>query len=161
MLASKGVKMKEQLPFNLRFKKQLELDEKRLYILDSIRYRDGDLSVKSGAILAFSGLIIATAIVQLSTSPESVININKNEVFLILLNAIGLLLLFASSITNLCALISTGKYSDNAEDALLEFDDYVKIKSSRVKSSVKFAITGTVLVLLSLVIVLIRGAINF
>ena len=59
--------METEEKYQSRFRKQIRLDQEKLRILDSIRYRDEDLAVKAGATLAFSGLIITTSIVQLST----------------------------------------------------------------------------------------------
>lgn len=147
--------METEEKYQSRFRKQIRLDQEKLRILDSIRYRDEDLAVKAGATLAFSGLIITTSIVQLSTSSDSVIHISKGETLLIISNFIGLFLLFISSLINLLALISTRKYPDSAIDALLKFDDYVAQKSSQIKYAVIFSITGTVLVLGSLSFVLL------
>ncbi|WP_125564303.1 hypothetical protein [Pseudoalteromonas rubra] len=96
-------------PYGERFKKLVELDETSIRILDGIRYRDEDLSVKSGAILAFSGLMIATSIVQLSTSEGSLVYIPKDFTFLTITNSLGLIFLFVSSLISLFGLISSGK----------------------------------------------------
>lgn len=54
---------------NKRFAKVVNLNERDRSVLESLRYRDGDQSVKAGAFLGFSGLMIASAVVQF-TVPE-------------------------------------------------------------------------------------------
>ena len=110
-------------PYGERFKKLVELDEKSVRILDGIRYKDEDLSVKSGGLLAFSGLMIATSIVQLSTSQDSIVNIPEEYKSLVVLNMIGLLCSFISALVSLFGIISTSKYSNEVNEALVQFDD--------------------------------------
>lgn len=140
--------------YNERFRKLVDLDDTTLRILDSIRYKDEDLSVKSGALLAFSGLMIATAIVQLSTSQGSIVYIPRDYTLLMSLNALGLVSLFFSSIVSLLGLLATGKYSDELEVALIQFDDYTLKKNKKIKLATFFCLCGTSLVSSSLMIVL-------
>lgn len=133
-----------------RFEKVTELNDAEYRILESIRFRDDDQSVKAGAVLAFSGLIIATSIVQLSTSADSVVHVSKDDVDLLLLNITGLLLLFLSAIVTIFALISSGQYSIDKSKALIEFDEYVVRKSKKVKIAAALTSLGALCVLLAL-----------
>jgi len=133
-----------------RFKKVTELTDTEYRILESIRFRDDDQSVKAGAVLAFSGLIIATSIVQLSTSADSVVHVSKDDVDLLLLNVTGLLLLFLSAIVTIFALVSSGEYSDDKNKALIEFDEYVVKKSAKVKIAATLTSLGALCVLFAL-----------
>ena len=151
--------MNESNNFENRFKKQLNLSDKQCRILDSIRFQDEDKSAKLGSILAFSGLIIATSIVQLSTSENSIVHVDSNNLCLIVLNVVGLLLLFSASFICMIALISSKKYSKDTEEALVQFDDYVGAKKLRVKFATVLAISGTITILSSLIYVLIRGVV--
>lgn len=144
-----------------RFKKLVELDAISIRILDGIRYKDEDLSVKSGAILAFSGLMIATSIVQLSTSKGSLVYIPKDFTFLTSINSLGLIFLFVSSLISLFGLISSGKYSNDVKEALIQFDDYVITKTKKIKIATIFCLFGTSLVLISLLIVLGKAVFGY
>jgi|GEM_PF-6582685 len=74
-------------------KKAFALNDKEKLILESLRFQDGDISVKSGSVLAFCGLIIATSIVQFTASSDSYIFILKDS-FSWYINGVGLMLLF-------------------------------------------------------------------
>lgn len=143
-----------------RFKKLLKLDSENIRILDGIRYKDEDLSVKSGALLAFSGLMIATSIVQLSTSQDSIVYIPRESTFLMAVNALGLIFLFIASIISLFGLITSGKYSDEVFTALIQFDDYVISKTRKIKLATISCLCGTILVLVSLFILLFKAVFN-
>lgn len=143
-----------------RFKKVTQLTDSEYRILESVRFRDDDQSVKSGAVLAFSGLIIATSIVQLSTSADSVVHISRDDVSLLMFNIIGLLLLFLSSTVTIWALISTGKYSIDKNKALIEFDEYVINKAKKVRLAAKLTAGGSLCVLFALMLQLVQRVVS-
>nr|WP_319397659.1 hypothetical protein [uncultured Carboxylicivirga sp.] len=138
-----------------RFSKQLDLDESQAKILESLRFQDEDLSAKLGSILAFSGLMIATSIVQLSTSEDSIIHVDNEKFFLLLLNSLGLLILFSSAIITIIGFILSGKYSNDTDRALIEFDNYLNCKRKLLKFAVILLLIGTTAILTSLIVVLI------
>lgn len=139
-----------------RFKKVTELIDTEYRILESIRFRDNDQSVKSGAVLAFSGLMIATSIVQLSTSPDAVVHVGSDQPVLLVLNIFGLVLLFVSSIITILALISSGNYPIDKNKALLAFDDYVIKKAKKVKVASLFTACGSSSVLVALMFQILK-----
>ncbi|MFQ5535708.1 MAG: hypothetical protein ACE5EM_12935 [Sphingomonadales bacterium] len=79
--------------FAENYEKVTELGSDELKILESIRFRDQDQSIKAGAILAFSGLLIATTIVQLSAPSESFVSLQENNI-LLCASKFGLAVLF-------------------------------------------------------------------
>jgi len=131
-----------------KFKMIIDLDEKEKAILESFRFRDEDLSQKSGAILAFSGLMIATSTVQLSSSPASIIYVNP-ESFMMLVNKIGLIVLFISAFISLRGMTLSSKYSNKKEEALPKFGQHVSIRANFVKYAVLVAAFGALLILAS------------
>ncbi len=80
-----------------------------------LRFQDGDISVKSGSVLAFCGLIIATSIVQLTASSDSYIFILKDS-FSWYINGVGLMLLFLSAGVCLRALTVSPSYSKDGKE---------------------------------------------
>lgn len=131
-----------------KFNMLTTLNEKEKEILESIRFRDEDQSQKSGAILAFSGLMIATSTVQLSCSPDSILYIQPKDLMM-LVNKIGLIVLFISSFISLRGMTLSGVYSDKKEKALPEFARHISRRASMVKSSIIVAAFGSVLILVS------------
>ena len=124
------------------------LNEKEKAILESIRFRDEDQSQKSGAILAFSGLMIATSTVQLSSSPDSILYIHSGN-FMMLLNKIGLMVLFLSSFISLRGMTLSSTYSDKKEEALPQFAKHISRRANLVKYSIFVAAIGSILILVS------------
>jgi len=126
--------------------KAFDLNDDEQLILQSLRFQDGDLSVKSGAILAFCGLIIATSILQLSASSDSYVFILKDS-FSWYLNGIGLILLFVSSSVCLRALTITQGYSESGKEALVQFHLLCVLRRKFVFYSVILTMIGSLLVL--------------
>jgi len=131
-----------------KFNMLTTLNEKEKEILDSIRFRDEDQSQKSGAILAFSGLMIATSTVQLTSSPDSILYIQP-EGFMMLVNKIGLIVLFISSFISLRGMTLSSVYSDNKEEALPQFARHISRRASLVKYAIFIAAFGSILILAS------------
>lgn len=117
-------------------------------ILESLRFRDQDQSTKSGAVLAFTGLMIATSIVQLASSPDSMLHINPDSPAKYI-NLFGLAFLFASAFLSLYALVITSKYSQDAKTALFEFHSLVAKRSALSRWATILAVTGSASALLS------------
>ena len=67
---------------------------------DHVRFRDSDLSIKGGALLGFSGLMLAADLVFLSADPDSFIGVNRAFGYV---GFAGLLLLMAGVF---CAVLS-------------------------------------------------------
>lgn len=129
-------------------------DDERL-ILESIRFRDEDLSQKLGAVLAFSGLMIATSTFQLSTSVDSLLYISPDSL-LIYLSVFGLLVLFISSILSLVGMSISGKYDGKTkEEALQEFSGVIGKRTKMFKFSVVFSALGAFLTLFSFFYILL------
>lgn len=126
---------------------RLNADEYRL--LESIRFRDNDASIKAGSILAFAGLIIATAMVELSVSAGSVLYILPGSL-LFILNFAGLLVLFAAAIVALLSLLKSGKYAGSSEADILCFEHLVRQRAAFVYVASFLSLAGTLLVLTGL-----------
>jgi len=130
------------------FKMLTDLDEDEYTILESIRFRDEDQSQKSGAILAFSGLMIATSTVQLSSSPESILYISSEE-FMMLINKIGLIFLFISSFISLRGMTLSSVYSNKKEEALPQFAKHISHRAKLVKFAIIVTAAGSIMILAS------------
>ena len=143
-----------------RFKKQIELNDGEKSVLESLRFQDEDLSLKLGSTLAFSGLMIATSIVLLSTSEDAIMHIDKTDLFLLILNSLGLLLLYISGIISILALISTTEYTNDTELALIEYDEYLKKKKKKLILSSRLLLGGTTSIMISLIIILVNNILN-
>jgi len=124
------------------------LNEKEKAILESTRFRDEDQSQKSGAILAFSGLMIATSTVQLSSSPDSILHIHAED-FMMLVNKIGLIVLFISSFISLRGMTLSSVYANNKEEALQQFSRHISRRANMVKYAIFVAAIGSILILAS------------
>ena len=131
-----------------KFNMLTTLNDQEKQILESIRFRDEDQSQKSGAILAFSGLMIATSTVQLSSSPDSILYI-QSESFMMLVNKIGLIVLFISSFISLRGMTLSGVYSNKKEEALPEFARHISRRAGLLKSAIFSAAFGSILILAS------------
>ncbi|MBL4746403.1 MAG: hypothetical protein JKY08_08540 [Flavobacteriaceae bacterium] len=143
-----------------RFKKQIELTDREEKVLESLRFQDSDFSQKLGSTLAFSGLMIATSIVLLSTSEDAIMHIGKTDLFLLTLNSIGLFLLYISGIISILSLISTTEYTNNTELALIEYDEYLKKKKKKLMVSSRLLVAGTTSIMGSLVIILLSNILH-
>ncbi|GAA4430630.1 hypothetical protein GCM10023091_00130 [Ravibacter arvi] len=130
-------------------KRLSKLSEEQHKVLESLRFKDQDLSTKLGALLAFSGLMIATSIVQLSTSEGSIIHVDISSVWLVWSNVFSLLLLFGSGFFCIFGLTSTGNYSSDGVAALEEYKTYLKNKMAALRWSVILVLIGSSLVLLT------------
>ncbi len=147
--------MKKQM--KIRFKKQVALDARKKNVLESLRFQDNDLSLKLGSTLAFSGLMIATSIVLLSTSEGAILHIDRTDLFLLNLNSVGLILLYASGISTIISLVLTTDYPEDAEQALIQYDDYLKKKKRRLNLSSKLLLGGTLSIMIALVVILVKN----
>jgi len=124
------------------------LDDKEQAILESVRFRDEDQSQKSGAILAFSGLMIATSTVQLSVAQDSILFIHADS-FMMMINKIGLMVLFISSFISLRGMTLSSKYANDKKEALPEFAKHIKKRADIVKYAIIVAGIGSVMILAS------------
>ncbi|OYT17483.1 MAG: hypothetical protein B7C24_02360 [Bacteroidetes bacterium 4572_77] len=124
------------------------MNEEEKTILESLRFRDEDQSQKSGAILAFSGLMIATSTVQLSSSPESILYIHSHGLML-LINKIGIVVLFISSFISLIGMTLSSKYPNNKEEALRIFSKHVSRRANLVQYAIILSAIGSVSILVS------------
>jgi len=129
--------------------KAFTLNDNEKLILDSLRFQDGDISVKSGSVLAFCGLIIATSIVQLTASGDSYIFILKDS-FSWYINGVGLILLFLSAGICLRALTVSPGYSKDGKEALVQFHALCVLRKKLVSFSVILTAIGSFCVLISL-----------
>lgn len=107
-----------------RFKRVLDLPERLIPVLESIRFQDQDQASKGGAVLTFSALMIATSLVQFAAGTESFAYVGeRNLVFL--LGLIGLVLEFIASGFSIVGLVLEGKYSEDSLKALGQFHTHV------------------------------------
>lgn len=138
------VKLKDHRVFLREHIRVTELDNDERYILESIRFSDGDQSIKSGAILTFCGLIIATTVVQFSASPKSLLFLNNHLIFI---DLVGLFFLFVSSFLSLIALTISYEYSKKPKEALQQFHKLVCRRAMLSKYSIQFCTLGSLFVL--------------
>lgn len=134
---------------NRKFANIITLNDREKSILESLRYTDSDQSVKAGAVLAFSGLMITSAVVQLSVSESSPLLLHRNS-FLIYVSMTGFYFLFISSFMALRSLtVSFKEYSQNIEKALLQFNNLINERSEWNKYSIRCSMFGAFNVLIS------------
>ena len=96
------------------------LQDKERAILDALRYREQNLAIKAGAMLAFCGLMIASVMVQLAAPPESMMYVSRTSVWAFYAKW-GLILLLLSSFVSLVASPwGRNKYSSAVSRALGE-----------------------------------------
>lgn len=89
-------------------------------ILEALRYREENLSIKAGATLGFCGLMIASVLVQMSAPAESMIFVARESPWAFFARW-GLILLLSASFMTLIS-ITWGRptYSEDAERAVDE-----------------------------------------
>jgi len=131
------------------FKNLLGLSTEEMRALESIRFRDQDQSTKGGALLAFSGLLIATSLVQFSADESTVVFLSS-ESPLIFTALSGLLLLFVSSFFSLSSLVAGKNYSSNPRSALMEFFHLVQHRRRMITISYYLCLLGTIFTLITL-----------
>lgn len=137
-----------------RFARQLALTGPQKEILASIRFQDQDQSVKGGALLAYSGLIIATVMVQLSAPQDSLVYVSNRFLFVILC-FLGLFCMLAAALLSLRSLVVTRPYSQSTEEAIIEFDNLVKLRRRLIKAAFWFCLVGSVLAIVPLIYIAI------
>jgi hypothetical protein len=128
-------------------------DDAQLQILDNFRHRDQAIAFKSGAVLGFSGLMIASSLVQMSAGVDSVLHIDGAEPWFPLFS-VGLVLLFGSAIFALSAIISGTTRNDASSIASLErYERLVTFRRNLMVGSVLLSLLGTISTLAGLVLV--------
>ena len=114
-----------------RWSQVLAFDHEQTRVIESLRYRDQDHHVKSGAILGFSGLLIASDLVQLSASCGTIAYMSPTSEWLPIAR-IALIVLMSSAALSLVS-ISYGRlrrYADDPWRALNQFGDMVNLRSA-------------------------------
>lgn len=102
--------------------------EKHGRIVDSLRHRENDASIKLGAILGYCGLIVAALLVQLSAEAGTPAAIPRMA-WLLLLAELTIILLFAAAFTCLIGIVGDReRYSDESEAAL---DQYLVVVTEK------------------------------
>ena len=142
-----------------KFKVIANLSNKKQRVLESIRFEDEDQSIKIGSVLAFTGLMITTSMVQLSASKESVLYLQSGTTML-KVSLIGILILFISAIISLYGLIVSRNYSESSDVALAEFDNLVNYRYKLSKIASVFTGIGSTFILLSFFVVFLKEVIN-
>jgi len=118
-----------------------DLDDHEKLVLDSIRHQDQDQSIKDGATLAFSGLLIATAIVLFASGQDSLTRITLFSIQYYMA-VLGILLLFLSAVAAMWSLISSRGYSDDARTALEEYHALIRLRQGRGACAIVLGIMG-------------------
>ncbi|MBI1394294.1 MAG: hypothetical protein GC152_16320 [Alphaproteobacteria bacterium] len=129
--------------------------DKRL--LQSLRFQEQSVSTRAGALLAFSGLLIATTIVQLAGGEDSLVAIHARAQFL--LATAGLGLLFAAAFLSLASLVlSNGDYGEDAPAALARFHDLIRRKQALSAVALWLVAIGAAFVCISLALSIAASA---
>jgi hypothetical protein len=140
----------KEAEFKSKHNRVVELDEAGGKILESLRFQDQDQSTKSGALLAFSGLLIATSIVQLSVGTDSPIHL-PDQSFWFYLCALGVAAHFVAASFALANLITTkSEYSSGVYEAMEEFEGLVSNRRGYLSCALWFSVGGTALSFLAL-----------
>lgn len=112
-----------------RFKRLEACSEVQIRFLESLRSSDQDQAIKAGGILAFSGLMIACLLVQLSAGTDSALSISPNDLtFTVVWVSLGAQ--FLAAIVTLVA-ITCGRwknYDSVPQEALNQYADVVGFK---------------------------------
>jgi|GEM_PF-5338937 len=121
------------------------LDHRNARLLEHLRSRDNDLSIKSGGTLAFSRPMIAMAIVQRSAPDGSPHDLNADTPWRLMTNA-----LFSAALVVLPSLV-TGRHSPGElEDALVSEHQPIDAKQRLISVSITLRLFGSSLSLIAL-----------
>lgn len=134
-----------------RWAQLIDFDETQARVLESLRYRDHDHHVKSGAILGFSGLIIASDLVQFSADPQTIAYLALSSPWLPVAR-VGLLALLGSAALSIVS-ISMGpkRYSNDPWTALEEFSRLIDRRSWTEIVAIWLCVGGSMASLASLI----------
>lgn len=120
--------------------------------------RDDDLSVKSGAVLGFAGLLIAATLVLLAAEPQTALHADADSPGS-LATAGGLAALFVGAVLALLAVSMTRGYdAGHAEALLARLDRRVKARQSMWRWSCALIFLGSVAVGVAYALVLAQNA---
>lgn len=133
-----------------RFERIRACSDAQIRILESLRSTDQDQAIKAAGILAFSGLMIACLLVQLSAGSDSLISIEAADPTYII-TRLSLVCLFLTAILALTA-ITYGRirYDGEPEKALNQYADVLARKRALVITAGGICVVGTIGSLLAL-----------
>jgi len=128
-----------------------DLDDTQARVLESLRYRDQDHHIKSGAILGFAGLIIASDLVQFSADPQTIAYLAPSSPWLPVAR-LGLIALLCSAALSIVS-IAMGRrgYSSDPWMALEEFARLIDRRSWTEIAAIWLCAGGALASLASLV----------
>jgi hypothetical protein len=141
-----------------RWGQLIDLDERQARVLESLRFRDQDHHVRSGALLGFSGLIIASVLVHLSAEPGTIAYMARTSPWL-LPARVGLILLLGSAALSMVS-ISMGRrrYSNEPWIALEEFERLINLRARTEIGAICLCAVGSLASLASLIAGLFTSA---
>ncbi len=134
-----------------RWAQLIDFDETQSRVLESLRYRDHDHHTKSGAILGFSGLIIASDLVQFSADPHTIAYLAPSSPWLQVAR-LGLLALLGSSALSIVSIsMGRNRYSNDPWTALEQFSRLLNQRAWTEIAAIWLCVGGSVASLASLV----------
>ncbi|MBU6371196.1 MAG: hypothetical protein KJS97_00595 [Alphaproteobacteria bacterium] len=123
----------EKLTPELRGRKRwaalIAMDEPTQLIVESLRYRDQDHHNKCGALLGFSGLLIASDLVQFAASPDTIAYLSPDSPWLRVAGLGFLALILCSALSIVSMSYGRWRYSDDPWEALHQFADVINVRS--------------------------------
>ena len=136
----------------------IALDEPKQRIVESLRYRDQDHHSKCGALLGFSGLLIASDLVQFAASPDTIAYMRPESPWLPVAG-VGLLALIASAALSIVSMsYGRWRYSDDPWESLHQFANLINVRSAIEIAAIWLCACGAVASLASLLATLFFGS---
>jgi hypothetical protein len=134
-----------------RWAQLIAFDAPQARVLESLRYRDHDHHVRSGAILGFSGLIIASDLVQFSADPQTIAYLAPSSPWLPVAR-VGLLALLGSSALSIMSIaMGLKRYSDEPWTALEQFSRLIDRRAWTETIAIWLCVGGSMASLASLI----------
>ena len=152
----------EKLTPELRGRKRwmalIALDEPKQRIVESLRYRDQDHHNKCGALLGFSGLLIASDLVQYAASPNTIAYMSLDSPWLPVAG-LGLLALIVCAALSIVSMsYGRWRYSDDPWESLHQFADVINVRSAIEIAAIWLCAGGGVASMASLLATLFFGS---
>lgn len=123
-------------------------------VVQSLRFRDQDHSIKCGALLGFCGLMIASTLVQFSAGENTVVYLPRVGT-LFLLARVGLISLFLAAGLSLWSIsIGRSRYDDDPWKALFQLSDLIELRSWIENGAIVLCAAGTSCSLITLCVTL-------
>jgi hypothetical protein len=126
------------------FANLLSFDDQHKEVIQSLRFRDQDHSIRCGALLGFAGLIIASALVQLSAGPDTLAHLSRESVWFAIVRVSLVLLIASASLSLLSISLGRTSYSDEPWTALLQFQNLIRMRGKIETAASVLCFAGTV-----------------